>query len=179
MANRKFKRPFSLSATISPAQHTVNRTVSGKNFALAMTISSRSARNRFTSTQFDRFAQVRAELDGRRFCITVLDLSSQSLQVDRDGPLWGNVVSDRNWPRVRIAHYLRSSRSSPMRKIRLRLSTKDSVMEVMEKREAWNKDKLIGQKPPAKAEGHLGDSNSSSERACSSRSGHVQLGHRQ
>jgi hypothetical protein len=28
-------------------------------------------------------------------------------------------------------------------------------MEVIEKREAWNKGKLVGQKPPSEAEGHL------------------------
>ena len=32
VANRKFKRPFSLSASISPARHTVNCTVFDENF---------------------------------------------------------------------------------------------------------------------------------------------------
>ncbi len=37
-ADRKFKPPFSLSATLSPARQAVNRTVFGENFALSMII---------------------------------------------------------------------------------------------------------------------------------------------
>jgi len=38
LANRKFKPPFSLSATISPARQAVNRAVFGENLALSMII---------------------------------------------------------------------------------------------------------------------------------------------
>ena len=36
-------------------------------------------------------------------------------------------------------------------------------MESIQHGEPWNKGKLVGQKPPAEAEGHLGDPHSSSE----------------
>jgi hypothetical protein len=40
--------------------------------------------------------------------------------------------------------------------------TKESIMAVLKKREAWNKGKPIGQKPPLKPKDIWGDSNSPS-----------------
>jgi hypothetical protein len=43
-----------------------------------------------------------------------------------------------------------SSRPVPTKESDSRSTTKESVMELTGKREAWNKDKLVGQKPPLK-----------------------------
>ena len=67
-------------------------------------------------------------------------------RTERIGPLTNVSL----WPIVPIQHLNRKPPFAPWKNIRLRSTTKESVMESTQHREPWNKGKLVGQKPPLK-----------------------------